>query len=78
MKDIIITGKRIRREILITLIIFLFAILLNVYAIISYETGWSELISEIPFILLISVVIYVFLSLVRIIFSILKYTFIRK
>lgn len=67
MKDIIITQKDIVRELYIILACFILACLVNVGAIIAYDRPWSELWSQIGFVIFIAVAIYVLLTVIRII-----------
>ncbi len=69
MKDIVITAKYIRREIIILLVCLVSAILLNVYSIIKYQTAWRELYSQIHIVLAVWIVIYVLVLLFRLIFT---------
>lgn len=69
MKDIIITQKNIKKESIFLLGSLMAAILLNVYAVLKYNTDWSELYTQFHIILLLSVVIYVLIVLLRIIVS---------
>jgi len=73
MKPIIISPQRIKREGTYLLVTFIIANLLNVYAIITYQSRWSELISFLPLIIMLSLFLYVIIGLVRlIVFSIRK------
>ena len=73
MKPIIISPQRIKREGAYLLVAFIIANLLNVYAIITYQSRWSELISFLPLIIMLSLFLYVIIGLVRlIVFSIRK------
>jgi len=45
MKDIIIRGKRIKTELKILILAYLFANLLNAFAIWFYETNWIEMLT---------------------------------
>ena len=67
MKDIVITGKMIRREIYILLGCFVAAFLVNVGAIIAYDRPWVELVSQIGFVFFITGGIYVLLAVFRLI-----------
>lgn len=71
MKDIIIKGNQIKKEIIIWLVCFFSAVLLNVYAIVIYDTGWVELLSQLHIVLLVSCVIYFFVGIIRIAFNLL-------
>lgn len=68
MKDTIITAKRKKTEIITGLICFVIANLVNVYAIIKYNTSFSELYTTIGYILVFSIAIYIVWTIIRIIF----------
>jgi hypothetical protein len=65
MKDITISGKRIRTELRWLLVCFMAAIIFNVYAIIRYKTSWAEFITSIHVLLILSGVLYVMLLFLR-------------
>ena len=67
MKDITITGKRIKTEIIYFVISICIAVALNIHAIVKYNSPWSELFSELHIVLLISLVVYALLTIVRLI-----------
>lgn len=67
MKDIILKGGIIRRELLFLLLSIIIAFGMNIYAIITFETSWAELLTQLPFIILITLVIYLIILLARII-----------
>ncbi|TCO07776.1 hypothetical protein EV194_107160 [Natronoflexus pectinivorans] len=76
MRDIIISGKRIKTELYFLLIVWGVANLINAFAIWKYETSWVEMITFQPLILmltfffyLLTVVIRVFISLVSFLVS---------
>ncbi len=58
MKDITIKGSIIRRELIIWGICFLIALLINVYAILVYNTSWSELFNTLHIVFLISLLFF--------------------
>lgn len=66
MKDIVITQKDLIRELYIILGCFVLACLVNVGAIIAYDRPWSELWSQIGFVLFIAAGVYGLLAVVRI------------
>jgi len=68
MKDLIIKGKAIRREIFIWLGCLVAAICLNVFAIIKYSRPATELFSMIGYVVVVSLIIYLILLLIRLIF----------
>jgi len=65
MKDIVISNKRIKREIWVFILCFVAAFGLNIYSIVKYKTEWSELIGQLPIVLLLAVVIYLLAGLLR-------------
>lgn len=65
MKDIIITGKRRKKELQILLFCFVVAFLINVLAVIIYKTPWHEIFSQIGYVAVITVVLYLIVVLVR-------------
>lgn len=65
MKDIVISGARIRRELWWLLAAFILANLMNIYAIASYGTEWKELLTMVGYVIALSVVLYFLLALIR-------------
>ncbi|PRY98751.1 hypothetical protein [Marinilabilia salmonicolor] len=65
MKDIIITHRKLKRELFIWLVCLVAAIGLNVYSIIYYDTSWSELYTHLGYVVAISIVIYLILWIFR-------------
>lgn len=65
MKDIVITAKRIRKEINAYIVSFILAFIINIVAIIIYDRPWIELLSQIGFVVAISVAIYIILWIPR-------------
>ena len=65
MKDIIISGRRIARELWICAGCVLAALGVNVYAIIRFHTEWKELITTLHITLAVAAVFYAVLALLR-------------
>lgn len=72
MKDYILTAKRQKKELSILLCCFIFAFLLNIAAIIIYQSPWVEVISQIGYVVIVGLVIYAMLLLVRLIIFLVK------
>ncbi|MDD2284989.1 MAG: hypothetical protein PHQ11_06285 [Paludibacter sp.] len=71
MKDYILTAKRQKKESSILLCCFILAFLLNIAAIIIYQSPWVEVVSQIGYVVLVGLVIYALLLILRlIIFSV--------
>lgn len=69
MKDIIITSKRKKTEVITLAICFVIANAINLYAIATYkETSYWELLSSLGYVLIVSGVLYLLWSIVRILF----------
>lgn len=67
MKDIIITGRRIRCELLIFAACAAVMELINIYAIFRYDGRWTEVFTNLGFVVAYSVGAYAVLAVVRII-----------
>lgn len=65
MKDITISGKRIRTELKWLLGCFVAAIIFNLYAIILYQTSWAEFFSSLHVVVMLSLVFYLLLWFFR-------------
>ena len=67
MKDIIIKGNRIVKELKYLLICYIIANLVNIFAIVKYNTDWMELLTWQRFIIFIAVIFYAFTVIIRLI-----------
>lgn len=65
MKDIIIKSTTLKREIIIWIVALCCAVALNIYAIVKYDASWIELLTQLPVIILLSVLIYLLIIVVR-------------
>jgi hypothetical protein len=63
MKPIIISAERIKTELTWLVSIFAFVNIVNIYSIIEYDTSWWELLTVIPFMLIITLILYPVLRL---------------
>ncbi len=75
MKDFIIKGKTIERELKVLLGCAVFAYLLNIYAIIKHGTSWAELITMLHYVVLLAIAVYVFLWLPRLLIKLIRLLF---
>ena len=78
MKDIIITSQKLKRERNIYLLSFILAFIVNVIAIIVYSRPWIEVMSQIGYVIVISIFLYLILWIPRGILSVLIRLFRRK
>ena len=67
MKDIVITGRRIRIELRIFFSLWLLANIINAYAIWRYDSSWIELITYQLMVLFLSAIFYCAVSILRIV-----------
>ena len=72
LKDITISVSRQKIELKWVLSCLCAAFIVNVVAIILYKTSFTEIYTQIPWVLMISVFMYVFSGIVRIILYIIK------
>jgi hypothetical protein len=68
MKDIVIKGKVIRRELILLGMMLLVALLMNVYAILVHHGQWSELLSQLHVVGLLTLFLYVLVLLFRLVY----------
>ena len=67
MKDIIITRKRQKTELLVLLVCFVIACLANLYAILAYDGKLSELFTSLGYVLVFTAALFVAFSVLRLI-----------
>lgn len=58
MKDLIFTSKQQKMELIWVAACFCIAILMNVFSIIGYKTLWSELYTQLLWVLIITCFLY--------------------
>ena len=67
MKDSVITAKRKKTELLTALVCFGIAFLINVGSIIYYETPFVEVFTQLGFVLVIALGLYLIWTAIRLI-----------
>lgn len=65
MKELVISSKRLKKEILIFAICFIIAFAVNVIAIIYFKTPWYEMFTQIGYVLLITISLYFIVIAIR-------------
>ena len=65
MKDIHITGKRIRTELIWLLACFIAAVIYNAYAIMRHKMPWSELLTSLHAVVILALIIYLLSGFIR-------------
>ena len=75
MKDIIIKGKHIRRELWIFAVCLTAMEIANIYAIIVYDGRWVEVLKSLGFVFIAALVMYLMTGIIRIIVRLIIKTF---
>ena len=78
MKDTIITAKQKKRELIVFLICFAVAFVLNIVGISIYNTSWSELVTGFFTVLLVSLFLYAITAAVRMLIYIFSRIVVRR
>ena len=65
MKDIVIKGKWIRRELYFLLLSLGFAFVMNIVGILKHGTEWKELLTQFHIVVFLSFIIYILLWFIR-------------
>lgn len=65
MKDLVITSKRIKKEFYIFLACFVIAFIINVVAVTTYKTPWSEIFTQIGYVIIITALLYLLSAFAR-------------
>ena len=65
MKDIVIKSDTVKRELIVFLVCFIFAFLMNAFAIARAGTPWRELFTQLGYVIVIALVVYLLLAIVR-------------
>jgi len=78
MKDFILTKKRQKRELITLLICFAISFVLNIYAVIAYQSPLKEVITSLFYVLTFAIFLYLIWSLVRMVIWMIKQCLIKK
>lgn len=65
MRDIVITSKRIKKEVYILLACFTVAFAANIVAIAVYKTPWVEIITQLGYVVVLTVGLYIVIAILR-------------
>ncbi len=65
MKDLIITSSRLKKEIYVVSACFITAFATNIVAIIIFKTPWYETFTQIGYVIVITVVLYLIVTFFR-------------
>ncbi|HCC70329.1 MAG TPA: hypothetical protein DEQ09_04150 [Bacteroidales bacterium] len=78
MKDLVIKGKWLKRELIILAAVFLLAVIINIIGIVQHDTKWIEMISQLHVVIILTVILYVLLWIIRSVIYVLVLPFKRK
>lgn len=67
MRNITLTAKRQKTELITLLVCFIIVNLANLYAIIAYNTNFTELITSLGYVAVAAVALYVLWTIIRLI-----------
>ena len=65
MKDLVISARRIRREIRFAAAAFIVAFLTNLYAVVRFDRPWYELFTQMGYVVVITAGVYLLLWVPR-------------
>lgn len=65
MRDIVITSKRIKKEAYILLACFIVAFVANIMAIAIYKTAWVEVVTQIGYVVVLTIILYILIAFFR-------------
>ena len=72
MKDIVFTPERQKKELLIFGVCFAIGFIMNLISIIIYKTAWFEIFTQLGYVFVIAVVIYLILAIFRSIIKLIR------
>jgi len=75
IKDITITAKQIKGELILFLVCFLIGFVINFIAIIWYGSNWSELFTSLHYVIVFGLFLYAIWSGIRFLLLLLKRIF---
>jgi len=78
MKDVVIKGKWIKRELILLAVIFFLALIINMIGIVKHDTRWIEMLSQIHVVLILTLLVYALVWLVRLIIFVVILPFRKK
>lgn len=78
MKDIIIKGTAVRRELLWIATCFVAAFLINTYAVVHFDRPAIELLSQLGFVVVITAALYILIAIVRVAVKLISLPFKRN
>jgi presenilin-like A22 family membrane protease len=75
MKPTVISPETKKNELIIISLCFIVALIFNIVSIIKFETSWKELFTQIHVVLILTVLFYVIILILRILYRVAKRLF---
>lgn len=72
MEDLIITSKRLKKEIYILSACFAASFLTNIVSIIIFRTPWYEMFTQIGYVVVITLFLYFLFAIIRMVVSLIR------
>ncbi len=65
MKDLVITSKRLKKEIYVLSTCFILAFLINISSIVTFRTPWYEMFTQLGYVAVITFILYLLVAIIR-------------
>lgn len=65
MKDLVITSKRLKKEIYVLSTCFILAFLINISSIVTFRTPWYEMFTQLGYVVVITFILYLLVAIIR-------------
>ena len=77
MKDLVITSRRLKKEMYILSACFITAFLINIFSIVTFKTPWYEMFTQIGYVVVITFILYLLVAMIRAVAFLIKKLFVR-
>lgn len=77
MKDLVITSRRLKKEMYILSACFITAFLINIFSIVTFKTPWYEMFTQIGYVAVITFILYLLVAMIRAVVFLIKKLFVR-
>lgn len=77
MKDLVITSRRLKKEMYILSACFITAFLINIFSIVTFKTPWYEMFTQIGYVVVITFILYLLVAMIRAVVFLIKKLYVR-
>lgn len=77
MKDLVITSRRLKKEMYILFACFITSFLINIFSIVTFKTSWYEMFTQIGYVVVITFILYLLVAMIRAVVFLIKKLFVR-